>query len=129
MAKGRRYSDAVRAEVQAAILTGQSVTEVAQTFALPKSTVSRIRRELSEQDLEQLANEKKLFIGHLILASLEEQLKTLAAQAVHFRNPDWLGQQKADDLAILHGVLHDKTLRILEGIVDVIDEEEAYRSP
>ena len=40
MARGKRHPDAVRAEVIAALLTGQSIDEVAQRYHLPRGTVA-----------------------------------------------------------------------------------------
>lgn len=112
MAQGKAHSDETKAAVMAALLAGQSANSVAKEYQLPKSTVSRIRAQMG--DLEPVGTQKQNRIGELLGEYVECNLITLKAQSEHFRDKTWLGRQPASELAVLHGVLADKTIRILE---------------
>jgi transposase-like protein len=116
----REYSDEIKAQVMAALLAGQSVSAVAREYSLPKGTVSSWRKAAVEKSLagrvENSATQKGQEIGDLVLGYLRENLITLKAQAVHFRDPKWLSRQDASELAVLHGVVTDKAIRLLEAI-------------
>jgi transposase-like protein len=94
----------------AALLAGQGVNEVAAQYRLPKQTVSRwkkaARAEAGRSD----------DIGELLLGYLRENITTLRAQAVAFRNAAWLEKQDASDVGVLHGILTDKAVRLLEAL-------------
>jgi transposase-like protein len=125
VARGKQTSDETRAAVIAALLAGQGVCEVASQFNLPKSTVSRLRAEIPAVQLEQLGTKKQQDFGELLADYLQETIITLKAQARFFRNEKWLAQQSASDVAVLHGVQTDKTIRLLEAIerANAITEE------
>lgn len=113
--KGKETEKEIQAQVMAALLAGQGVNETARTYNLPKYTVSRIKKKLEEDpELQQVATKAREDLSDLIETYLRETLITLAVQAKHFRDKDWLNRQKADQLAVLHGVQTDKTIRILE---------------
>jgi transposase-like protein len=112
--RGRAHSDETRAAVIAALLEGQGVTQIAEAFALPKATVSRIKNELAPEQLEQVGTEKRERIEDLVETHLRESLNACAAIARHAANPRWLSRQNAADVAVLYGVLTDKSIRILE---------------
>jgi hypothetical protein len=57
---------------------------------------------------------QKKEIGDLLLAYLRSNLEALQAQAVMFSNEQWLAKQNAADVAVLHGVMTDKAIRLLE---------------
>jgi transposase-like protein len=120
MSTRREYSDEIKAQVMAALLAGQSVSAVAREYSLPKGTVSSWRkaalRELDGGAVENESTQKGSELGDLVLAYLRENLITLRAQAVHFRDPKWLSRQDASELAVLHGVVTDKAIRLLEAI-------------
>lgn len=116
MARGKRTDDNVRAAVMAALLAGQGVGEVATQFKLDKSLVSRIKASLPVEKLQQVATKKENDFGEMLGEYLTETLTTLTAQAVFFRNEAWLNKQPAAELATLHGVQADKTIRLLEAI-------------
>ncbi len=111
----RTYSEETKAAVMAALLSGQSVNQVAAQYQLPKGTVSswRARAEVRPQVASD-AQQKEM--GELLLDYLRETLTTLKEQAVHFRNLEWLEKQSASELAVLHGVQTDKAIRLLEAL-------------
>jgi DNA-binding IclR family transcriptional regulator len=114
--KGKETSESVKAQVIAALLSGQGVNEIARNYNLPKATVSRLKNTLTSDQLEQVGTEKKERIGELIAGYLTTALTTLQVQAVHARDKAWLEKQSAENLAVLHGVIADKSIRILEAI-------------
>ncbi len=105
------YSEETKAAVMAALLSGQSVGQVAREYHIPKGTVSGWKKVAIPNDATQ-----KKDIGVLLLAYLETNLETLRAQAEHFRDFKWLTKQNAADLAVLHGVMTDKAIRLLEAM-------------
>jgi transposase-like protein len=111
------YPPEMRAAVLAALLAGQSVNAVATAYHLSRATVKAWRAAAGfAEHSATVSQEKGEDLGGLVTAYLQESLITLQAQAKHFRDPAWLGKQPAAELAVLHGVLADKTLRILTAI-------------
>ncbi len=104
-----RYETEVKAAVMAALLQGQSISSLAKEYNIPKGTISnwknRPKSETQKRDAE---------IGQLITEYLAENLITLKAQAVFFRNEKWLVKQDASANAVLHGVMADKSIKLLE---------------
>ena len=106
-----------KAAAMAALLTGQSVGQVAKEYEIPEGTVKGWKRKARQEAGEQpVASPKKEEIGDLLLAYLEENLRSLKAQAKVFGNAEWLKKQSADELAVLHGVQTDKAIRLLEAM-------------
>ena len=73
----RRYSDETKAEVMAALLTGQSVSEVAAEYEVPLGTVKSWKSRQSGSPVATVATEKSEEIGTLLLGYLRSSLKTL----------------------------------------------------
>lgn len=115
------YSEQMRAQALAALLTGQSFSEVSRMFGIPigtlKSWKSRSADALDAPDATG-ASTKRERIGTLILEYVEEGLTTLREQVKVFRDETWLKQQSASEVAILHGVIADKQIRLLEALAD-----------
>jgi transposase-like protein len=111
--RGKAHGDAVKAQVMAALLTGQTVTEVAKAFSINHSLVSRWRKAISVDQLHEVALKKKESIEELLLDYLATNLRTLKAQSEQASRPDYIQKQSASELAVLHGVIADKTFRIL----------------
>lgn len=130
----------------AALLAGQGVDSVAEEFNLPPGTVKTWKREAkqklrhsvkSKSDQPQKEDEPGSSkssssssdavindpIGDGIDLYIKESLETLAVQQRHFRDPKWLERQSASELAVLHGVTADKTIRILQAIEDAHRED------
>lgn len=106
------HPEELRAAVLAALLAGQSVSKVAQEYQLPKGTVSAWKKRL---ETTQNATQKKE-IGELLVEYLRTNLNTLRTQSEVFADKAWLKKQAAGELAVLHGVLTDKTVRLLEAL-------------
>lgn len=110
-----QYPDEVKAAVMAALLQGQSVNQVAKQFDIPAGTVSSWRRRVAATPVVDHAGTRE-HIGELLVSYLEASLQTLRAQVVVFRTPEWLMKQNASEAAVLHGVLTDKVIRLLEAL-------------
>ncbi len=112
------YSPETKAAVLAALLEGQGTSKVAADFKLPEGTVKawRSRMQQGASPLRDVATEKKDAIGALLVDYLHTNLETLKIQSVFFRDLKWLEKQSAADVAVLHGVMTDKTIRLLEAL-------------
>lgn len=119
MAKAE-YSNEVKASVMAALLEGQSVSAVAKQYKIPKGTVSGWKQKAflgaDIKSSDPVATQKREEIGDLLLDYLRTMLCTLKVQAEHFGDKSWLKNQGANELAVLHGVSTDKTIRLLEAL-------------
>lgn len=99
----------------AALLAGQRVSEIAETHNIPQQTVSRWKEALaSEGVFGSGENGCKNRVSELVGEYLIEALETLRDQAKTFRDRDFLNGQPASEAAVLHGVIMDKVIRILE---------------
>ena len=120
----REYTDETKGAVMAALLTGQSVSSVAREYSVPKGTVSGWKRQSGVAGVATQKAEPGQ-IGALLLAYVYAALDTLTKQMHVFSDEKWLKLQSASEVAVLHGVLADKTIRLLEGLADnAADGEE-----
>lgn len=120
-----KYSDETKAAVMAALLTGQSVSSIAKEYKIPHGTVRSWKsRQLNGENVATVAIEKKHEIGDLLIEYLRENLSTLRAQVLAFRDEKWLSKQNAADVAVLHGVLTDKAVRLIEAMSHVSDDTD-----
>ena len=102
------------ARALADLALGMSTWQVAAKYQVDQKTVRNWRaRHLPESSK---SSQKNVDVGELIASYIAEGITTLAAQARHFRDPAWLAAQNAKDLAINHGVLADKLIRILAAL-------------
>lgn len=121
----KAHSEQVRAEVVAALLAGQGVREVSRQYNIPRSTVSRLKNSLSEQELGQIGTEKRDRISTLVENHLTESLKAATALAQKVTtNESWFTKQNAADIGVLYGILTDKSIRILEAAESANNQEE-----
>jgi transposase len=109
-------SDEKKAVVLAALLTGQGVNQIADKYKIPKSTVSRLKSKIPQEQLEQIGTQKADQLANLIAQNLEASFKARDNILRQTENADWLNKQSASELATLYGVAYDKDLRILEAI-------------
>lgn len=119
----KQYSDQTKAAVMAALLAGQSVSQVASEYKIPESTLRSWK--LRHDDVASIGRKKREEIGELLLDYLRATLQTLRIQAEHFGDKAWLAKQEAQQLAVLHGVATDKAIRLLEALADDADDADA----
>lgn len=110
MSVRRQYSDAQRAAALAdLVLLGPGAT--AAKYGIPSGT---LRSWASRFD--PAATLKKDHLGLLAATYLEANLQALTAQAYVASDPDYIERQPAESLAILHGVMADKSIRLFEAL-------------
>jgi transposase-like protein len=107
----------------AALLAGQRVAEAADEFGVPEQTVSRWKVALDKSGAKMGQFGSKNRIPELIAEYLIETLETLRKQSQIFGEREFLTDQAASEVAVLHGVLMDKSLRILEAAEAARDSE------
>lgn len=115
------YSEEVKAAAMAALLTGQSISQVAKEYKIPRGTVAAWASQTGRQQL--VATTKKERIGELLVEYLEASLTTLRKQVEYFSDDKWLYKQTASEAAVLHGVIADKAVRLLEALAGDDAEE------
>ena len=122
----RTYSEETKAAAMAALLQGQSVCSVAKEYKVPKGTVSGWRKRAfnAANGVVGSATQKKERIGELLIEYISTSLETLKKQAKAFGNEKWLKEQEASQAAVLHGVIADKTIRLLEALSGPEDDTE-----
>lgn len=112
--RGKPHTDETRAQVIAALLAGQGVNEVAAQYDLPKETVSYWKKSIPDAQLALIRTKKGERIEVLLFDYLTTLLETLRKQAEIAGEREYVHKQPADSLAVLHGVMADKGIRLLE---------------
>lgn len=112
--RGRKHSNEVRGQVVADLLSGLGVTKVATKYSLDISVVSRIKSSLSDGELQEVATIKRLSLAELIENLLRTSLGAATRLAEQCGDEEWRRKQNAADLAILYGVITDKSIKIVE---------------
>lgn len=108
----RTYSEAEKAAALAdVVLMGQGAT--AAKYDIPRSTLALWQ---STYNVRQDLALKKDRIGELVITYMEANLQALTAQAYVASQPEYIERQSAESLAILHGVMADKSVRLLEAL-------------
>lgn len=111
-----RHSDETKAQALAALRCGTVFSDVARRFSIPKATLSGWAKTAGI-DIEQLRTEKKQALADLIAEYMTTGFKALIAQNIAASDPDYIKRYSPESLAILHGVMADKQLRVLEAHV------------
>ena len=120
-----KYSEEVRARCVAAMLEGQGFPIVSKEYHVPQSTLQYWKKKARGQLPVNVAEQRESRIANLIGEYLEASLETLKAQTIAFRDPSWLREQSAAEVGVLHGVLLDKSVRILDAIERAGEREES----
>lgn len=127
----RNYSDETKAAVMASLLEGQSISHVAKTYKIPRGTVANwagdVRGDARDQ-LDTTQKRKRDRIAGLIISYLEASLESLQKQVKAFGNAEWLRNQDASELAVLHGVQMDKAARLLELLSNGTSDDNTTQS-
>lgn len=117
----REYPEELKAVALAALLNGQSVNVVAEKYNIPSGTIkswaTRERNALRGND-SVVTEDQQERIGHLIIDNVEAMLQTTKEMLDVVRDKTWLEKQTASEVAVLFGVISDKTFRLLEALPD-----------
>ena len=109
------YSDEVKAAVMAALLAGQSSSQIAATYHIPQTTIRAWKsRQHNGEGVATVTTEKKTRIGDMLIDLLETEIETLKHLSIAARDERWLKLQHAEGMAVFSGVKYDKVARILE---------------
>lgn len=93
MPKGKPHNADKRAAVIASLLTGDSVSEVAEKHGLNKSVVSRWKGKIPVDELQRLATKKGDYDDDAVFDCVTSNLRSLMEQAETVRNPEYLRKQ------------------------------------
>ena len=111
------YDSSVRQRAISALRDGHTVRQVASDLGITTRTLRRWRAALPEDEQAEIvrrtALKKQADLGELIYGYLTTSLPSLTAQLRVMGDPVWIDRQNAREIAILHGMLWDRALRIL----------------
>jgi len=108
----RRYTDDEKAAALADVLIlGPGAT--AAKYSVPLGTLKGWQREY---EIVHDPTIKKGRIELLAITYLEASFQALIAQAHVISQPEYIDRQPAGELAILHGVVADKAIRLVDAI-------------
>lgn len=124
MARGKSHDPETKAAVMAALLAGQGVNEVATRYRLDPSVVSRWKSAMPPDQLQQLATKKGEHIEGLVFDYLGANLIALKAQAHVAADETYLRRYPPQQLAVLHGVMADKAIGLLQAIAQATEDGE-----
>lgn len=124
MTERREYDEATKAAVVAALLAGQSISEIAEKYRLPEGTVKSWKNRQKDSPVATVATQKRAEIGVMLFDYLCTILVSMKAQAEFFGDKEWLSKQNAADAGVLHGIGVDKAIRLLEAFANTEEEGE-----
>jgi transposase-like protein len=127
MTRGVAHPPEFRAQVVAAVLAGESISEVARRFGVDKSSV--IRWAAAMQPVEPTVARTREALSELIWDAVAETLKSLIARAAVTGQADWIEKQSAADLAQLGATEWDRIIRMVSGFRPVDDEPDGLPEP
>jgi hypothetical protein len=107
MPRGVAHPPEVRARAHSLLLAGHSQAEVIEETGLGKAVVCRLAAELGDQ-LERVGTKTVETDAELIMAYFRAALRAMRSQVEVLGDPDYCRTQRADALAIAHGVIGDK---------------------
>jgi hypothetical protein len=105
MTRGVAHPPELRAQVVAAVLAGTSINQVARQFGIDKATVSEWCARAQVPTVPTLKTETD---ADLIMRYFRTAIRAMITQAEVFGDEQYCRTQRADELAIAHGVLGDK---------------------
>jgi transposase-like protein len=105
------HSPEIKAAALASVLAGETVAATARAYGVDPGTIRRWRSQAGI-DTAIVQQQKKVAIGERLYGLLEDYVETLRVQVVVTRDEEWIKKQDADKLAIFHGVLSDKSVRL-----------------
>lgn len=109
----KTYTPEQKARAIAAFLGGLSLSAISREQDIPKGTLAKWTAKVPAEG-ETIGTQKKRTIAEQLMELVETEIESLRQISVVTRDPQWLKNQSAGDLAIFNGVKHDKLYRILE---------------
>lgn len=118
-----KYDDGTRGTALAALLAGNTPRRVAEEHGIPLNTVKSWRRRLKRGEIAML-HPKKGNDG-LMHEYIESVLRSLIAQSSTLQDREWIQRQGAGAVALLYGIVFDRTIRSLELLSSVTGDGSA----
>jgi hypothetical protein len=120
----KAYPPELRAACLSALLQGQTLNSVAAQYSVGRRTLIEWKKaaNLGATPMNQATRQD---IGELVADYLRGSLEALSAQFEVLRDPEWLREQGAAELATLHGVMTDKAVRIMEAITATENNDDS----
>lgn len=88
--------------------------EIARELNLPHQSVTNYKKEIPDDKLSEIRRKKGERIDDLVYDYLLQNLDTLRTQSKIVSDESYIHKQPAGEMATLHGVIADKTIRLLE---------------
>jgi transposase-like protein len=123
VARGQAHSPELRAAVIAELLSGSGVNETARKHSIHASIVSRWKREIPAETLQQVEIAKESRIDGLLEDYLVANLGALRVQAEYFADETFIRSQTAAQLLAIHGHLLTKAIRLFEAQAGIQEQE------
>lgn len=121
---GQHYTEEFRVAVTADVaLLGVAAT--CAKYRISRSLLSYWRKTYAPQTQTVLRSDR---ISALLANYLESNLQALTAQAYVTADPEYLNRQPAESIAVLHKVMGDQAIRLLEAIHQASRPEEGSES-
>lgn len=109
------YAPETKAAALAAVLGGESLSSVSRRMGIGRNTLIRWRTEYGA-DGAAIAQEKKEAIGQQLYGLLEDYIAYLRFEIRAVQDTAWIRKQRAHELAIYHGVVADKSVRLASAL-------------
>lgn len=110
------YPPEFKAKVLAAVATGQSVNSASKEFGVSRAAIMDWQRETGLSRPTDVAQQKRIEIGEQLVGYLQESITTLEFLVRCVRDEKWIKKHSPNDVAILYGVLTDKSVRLLAAL-------------
>jgi hypothetical protein len=104
------------AQIITCLAAGKAIEETAAELDISITWVRRVRDNLPEDFIAQFTQAKSKEISALIEQGLRAQLEAMTDLVKVTEDEVWLKKHTASELAILFGVISDKTLRAFAAI-------------
>ena len=117
MARGVKTTDDIRAAVMAAFVAGMSNTEISKKYHVPRTTIIGWREQLPahvNEQIDEVRHKKQVDFDALFSELAEANLQALISIAKVAADPAYLRTQTGHDIAVLSGVIADKTFYVFE---------------
>jgi transposase-like protein len=119
----RKYSDELKLQVMAALMSGQSITKAAEDFDIPESTIGNWSAKLNQAGIPIVPLQKKEEIGGRLIDLINKMLDTQMAMLEVMGEKEYLRKQDLAELGMAFGVNNDKLDRILARLSNAADNQ------
>lgn len=122
--QGKPIDPDIVVAIQAALIAGQRQADVARQHGLPASTVMRIRKRMTEEQMQALATTKEreqTQLDDMLVELLADNIKAMSGIARTAQDAQYRQGQNADALAKLYSAIATTSLQILTAAAEPTD--------